>query len=327
MMHFDVRSESWEIDGTFTITRGTRTHAPVVVVTLQDGAHRGWGEGAGVPYHGETPASMAAQLEAVRSVVEQGVTRAEVQDLLPAGGARAALDAALWDLEAKRTGTPVWRLAGLAAPETVTTAYTISLADPAVMAEKAAGRRDQPVLKIKLGDSAGDLDRIRAVRAAVPEARLIIDANEGWTYDDLLAFVPTLAEVGVELVEQPLPAGADAALAAYDGPVPLCADETCQTAASLADLAAGYAFVNVKLDKTGGLTEALRLADAAEARGLGLMVGCMLGTSLGMAPAALVAARCRFVDLDGPLLLRDDRVPAIRYEHGRMYPPPRDLWG
>lgn len=326
-MTLTTHLEEWPIDGVFRISREAYDVTPVVMVELTADGITGRGEACGVRYHGETQASIAEQIDGVRVQVEAGLSREALQSLLPPGGARNAIDCALWDLEAKRSGTPAWQLAGLDEPQPLTTAYTFGLDDPAALREKVKARAGYRLFKIKLGTAEGDVDRVRAVRDAAPDATLIVDANEGWSYDQLMAYALDLNHLGVRLIEQPLPAGSDAALDAYDGPVPLCADESCQTTASLVGLSPGYAFVNIKLDKTGGLTEALRLMRAAEQQGRRLMVGCMVGTSLSMAPATLVAQRCEFVDLDGPLLQRDDRDPAIRYEGSTLHPPPRALWG
>ncbi|MEM9664582.1 MAG: N-acetyl-D-Glu racemase DgcA [Bacteroidota bacterium] len=326
-MTLTLTNEQWPVAGTFRIARGVQTQVPLLIAELRDGPHVGRGEAAGVNYHDETVASMRAQIEAVRTEVEAGLDRMALLDLLPAGGARNALDCALWDLEAKRTGTPAWQLAQQGPPDPLTTAYTISLDTPEAMAAKARAHATYRLLKVKLGTAEDDVERIRLIREAAPEAALIVDANEGWTFEQVEAYAPALHELGVLLIEQPLPDGQDEALSAYRGPVPLCADESCQTSASLDALSPGYAYVNIKLDKTGGLTEAFHLLRAAQARNLGLMVGCMLGTSLGMAPAFLIGQHCRFVDLDGPLLQAKDRTPGIRYNGSTMHAPPPELWG
>ncbi len=330
----EVAIESWPLAAPFRTAKESLERIETVTVELSEGEARGRGEALGVDYRGETPASIAAQIEGVRGEVESGASREELATRLPAGGARNALDCALWDLEARLTGVPVAERLGLR-PRSVTTAYTVSLDTPERMAAEAAAHRDQPLLKLKLGpdDPAG---LAAAVRRARPEATLIADANESWTLDVLRRAAPDLARLGVELIEQPLPApgspgaariGADDDLAGYRSPVPLCADESCDTTSDLDRVAERYQAVNVKLDKAGGLTEALRLVEAARRRGLGLMVGNMLGTSLAMAPAFLVAQHCRWIDLDGPLLLARDREPPIRYAGGRMAPPPPRLWG
>ncbi len=259
-------------------------------------------------------------------LIEEGGTRAELQIALAAGAARNALDCALWDLEAKLSGRPVWRLAGLEAPQPLTTAYTISLGTPETMAEAAALAADRPLLKVKLGGE-GDVERVRAVRAAAPDARLVVDANEAWTPAMVLPYGEALARLGVELIEQPLPAGEDGPLAEMARPVPLGADESCHTLDGLSELRRCYDVVNIKLDKTGGLTEALAMAREARRLGFGIMLGCMVGTSLAMAPSTLLGGMARFVDLDGPLLLARDREPGLRFTGSILAPPPPALWG
>ncbi|MEM6336180.1 MAG: N-acetyl-D-Glu racemase DgcA [Bacteroidota bacterium] len=320
-MRLTVRPEYWPVDGHFTISRGTLKEIPVIVVEVEADGLTGRGEACGIRYKGETPDSMIAQIEAVRKTVEAGLTRDAAQTLLPPGGARNALDCALWELESLRTGTPAWQLAGIPEPRALTTAYTLSIDTPANMAAKTRQKAGYELFKIKLGVDEHDLDRVRAVREAAPDARLITDANEGWSRADLDRYVPALHQLGVELIEQPLKRGEDHALAGYDGPIPLCADESCQTTESLDHLpAGGYQVVNIKLDKTGGLTEGLRLMQAALDRGYELMIGCMVGTSLAMAPAFLIGQHCRFVDLDGPLLQAKDRPGGFVYQKSQMLP-------
>lgn len=325
-MNLHYESEEWPVDGVFRISRGSVTSVCTLRVELREGDLMGRGEGTPYAYFGQSMEGCFEQLEQVRPAVEEGLERADLQDLLPPTAARNALDCALWDLEAKRSGIPVWKTAGLARFEPVTSAYTISVDEPATMAAHASRARQRPLLKVKLG-GGDDLPRITAVQAAAPSCRMIVDANEAWSLEDLTHLAPELAKLGVELIEQPLPAGDDADLEGYRGPVPLCADESCRHRASLDSIEGRYQFINIKLDKTGGLTEALLLADAAEEIGLGLMVGCMLGTSLAMAPATIVANRCDFVDLDGPLLLAADRTPAIEYRNSVLMPPLPTLWG
>jgi L-Ala-D/L-Glu epimerase len=281
-----------------------------------------------VPYarYGETVEGVAAAVAAMTPAIAQGLDRARLQSAMPAGAARNAIDCAFWDLEAKRAGRRVYELAALAAPKPLTTAYTISLAAPDEMAQAAAKAGDRALLKVKLG-SADDPARIAAVRAAAPKAELIVDANEGWAPDHLARNLAACAEVGVTLVEQPLPAGRDDALVGLSRTIPVCADESVHATASLAALVGKYDAVNIKLDKTGGLTEALAMAAEAERLGLSLMAGCMVATSLAMAPATLVAQRARVVDLDGPLLLARDRPDGLRYEASLVYPPTPALWG
>jgi L-alanine-DL-glutamate epimerase-like enolase superfamily enzyme len=321
-----VRSESWPIRGLFTISRGSRRSAEVIVVEIAADGHRGWAECVPYARYGETHDSVTAQIEQVSDLVESGGDRTALADALPAGAARNAVDCALWDLEAKTTGLPVARLADLAEPAPVTTAFTISLDTPAKMASAAAEAAGRPLLKIKLGGT-GDLERMAAIRDAVPQSRLIVDANEAWTADMLPDYLAAMAALGVDMIEQPLPASADDALAGLERKVPICADESFHVTADLAGLADRYDLVNIKLDKTGGLTEALRAARTAADAGFGLMIGCMIGTSLAMAPAVLLTPLARFVDLDGPLLLAEDRKPGLRYDGSLMHPPSRQLWG
>ncbi|MFZ0841064.1 MAG: N-acetyl-D-Glu racemase DgcA [Xanthobacteraceae bacterium] len=319
--------EAWPIAGSFTISRGSKTQADVVVVELQDGAHRGRGECTPYPRYGETAAGVVAAIEALRQPLLEGLDRSGLQRLLPGGAARNGLDCAFWDLEAKQSGRPAYVLAGLAAPGPVNTAYTISLGTPDAMAQAARAAAARPLLKIKLGSGDADPARIRAVRNAAPAAELIVDANEGWTAANLAANLEACAEAGVTLIEQPLPAGDDAALAAVAHPIPICADESVHDRATLARLKGKYEAVNIKLDKAGGLTEALALAEEATRLGFEIMVGSMVATSLAVAPAMLLAQRARVVDLDGPLLLARDRPEGLRFEGSRMYPPEPALWG
>ncbi len=321
-----VAVERFPLARPFSIARGTKTESVVVVATLAEGTCRGWGECVPYSRYSETVSSVCAQIESVRKDLEAGATRIELQHLLRAGAARNALDCALWDLDAKRLGVRASEMAGLHRLAPATTAYTISLQPPSLMREAAAEAADRPLLKIKLG-ADGDPERIAAVRAGAPDATLIVDANEGWTAANLANNLEACHAAGVALVEQPLPAGEDGILAETRSPVPLCADESVHTRDGLEDLSARYQLINVKLDKTGGLTEALALCDAAENLGLGIFVGCMVGTSLAMAPAMLLASRARFVDLDGPLLLTRDRDPGLCYDGSIIYPPEAALWG
>jgi len=321
-----VQTEAWPVAGAFTISRGVKTEAQVVVATLSDGRHRGRGECVPYARYDETVAGVVAALKAMIEPLGRGLDRAGLQSALPAGAARNALDCAFWDLEAKRGGLPVHQLAGLPAPRALTTAYTISLGTPAAMAEAAGKAADRALLKIKLGMD-GDPERIAAVRAAAPLAELIADANEGWNAGNLATNLAACAAAGVTLVEQPLPATDDGALATIARPIAVCADESVHDRAGLAALLGRYDAVNIKLDKTGGFTEALAMAAEAERRGFQLMVGCMVATSLAMAPAVLLAQRARVVDLDGPLLLAKDRPDALRYEASLVYPAATKLWG
>lgn len=327
MRSLRIIEESWPIRGGFTISRGAKREAQVLVAQLSEGAHTGRGEC--VPYgrYNETMASVRAQMEALHSAIEAGMGRDALQAACPAGAARNALDCALWDLAAKQTGVPVWKLAGLAPPRACVTAYTLSLDAPEAMARAAAGAMQFPLLKLKLGAEA-ILESVTAVHRASPGAKLIIDANEAWDPALLKQVSPHLKALNAVLIEQPLPAGADDALAGHDWPVPLCADESCHEAASLAGLKGKYGLVNIKLDKTGGLTGALALARAAREMGFGIMVGCMVSTSLAMAPAILLAGLADYADLDGPLLLERDREGGLRSESGGvLHPPGPDLWG
>lgn len=319
--------QSWPIAGSFTIARGTRTEAVVVAVSIKEDGFHGHGECTPYARYGETPQTVLAQIETVVDLIEQGGSREDLIDALKAGAARNALDSALWDLEAKKSGVPAHVLAGIDRLSPVTTAFTISLGTPAKMASDALAAADRPILKIKLGGGADDRVRIAAVREAVPDATLIVDANEGWTPDDLIRNLDACLDAGVDCVEQPLPAASDDALFGLDHKVPLCADESAHGIAELARLAALYDMINIKLDKTGGLTAALQMVEAAKAHQLGIMIGCMLGSSLAMAPAFLLTPQARFVDLDAPLLLSKDREPGMHYDGSLVYPPSRALWG
>ena len=317
--------ETWPIAGTFTISRGSKRVAEVVVVEVSDGRHRGRGECVPYPRYGETAAGVVAAVEAVREPMSRGLDRAALQRLMPAGAARNGIDCALWDLAAKRSSQPAHALGGLPPLRPLKTVYTISLGGPDAMAQ-AARQAARSLLKIKLG-GAGDPERIRAIRQAVPNAELIVDANEGWSRENLAENLAACADAGVAMVEQPLPAADDAALAEVLHPIPVCADESVHDRATLSRLKGKYEAVNIKLDKAGGLTEALALADEASRLGFTIMVGCMVSTSLAIAPATLVAQRARVVDLDGPLLLAADRPDGLRYEGSTLYPPSPALWG
>jgi len=321
-----VRIERWPIAGTFTISRGAKTEAVVVVAEVSQSGLVGRGECVPYPRYGETPEATLKAIQAMQEPLAGGMDRTALQARMPAGAARNALDCALADLEAKRARQRIWNLLGRPAPEPRTTAYTISLGTPEAMAEASAKAAHRALLKIKLGGN-GDGARIGAVRKAAPTSELIVDANEAWTEANLAANLKACADAGVTLIEQPLPAGKDAALARIKRPVAVCADESVHDRASLPGLRGRYDAVNIKLDKTGGLTEALAMADAARALGFEIMIGCMVATSLAMAPAMLIAQAARFVDLDGPLLLAKDRDNGLRYEGSLVYPPDAALWG
>jgi L-Ala-D/L-Glu epimerase len=321
-----LAAERWPIAGSFGISRGSKTEAVVAVAELSDGKARGRGECVPYARYGESIESVMTQIDAVRPQLEAGLDRSALQTAMPPGAARNALDCALWDLEAKRRGRPVHEVAGLPAPHALTTAYTISLAAPAVMAKAAEAAASRELLKVKLG-AEGDVARIAAVRVAAPNAVLIVDANEGWNESNLAANFAACADAGVVLVEQPLPERNDQALARMQRPIPVCADESVHDRSSLAALAGKYDAVNIKLDKAGGLTEALAVAAEAQRQNFTIMVGCMVATSLAMAPAILLAQQARFVDLDGPLLLSKDRADGLRYVDSLVYPPSPSLWG
>jgi L-alanine-DL-glutamate epimerase-like enolase superfamily enzyme len=321
MRRVSARIERWPVAGAFTIARGAKTHVDVVVAEIEEDGLVGRGEATPIYYHGETAESVVAAIQSAHFA-----DRVELQGALGKGAARNALDSALWDLEAKQSGVAAWRLAGMAPPGSLLTAFTISLAAPERMeanARAAAGR--YPLLKLKLAGD-GDVERVAAVRRGAPDARLIVDANEAWTGRDIAAEAAALLPFGIELIEQPVKAGEDHLLDAVASPIPLCADESCHDRADLPRCAGRYAAINIKLDKAGGLTEALALAQAARAAGIEIMVGCMLSTTLGIAPAFLVAQQARWVDLDGPLLLARDREGGFRFDGGSI-DPGQALWG
>jgi L-Ala-D/L-Glu epimerase len=317
-----VSRDRFRLAQTFTISRGAKTEAQVLTVSVTRGGVTGRGECVPYARYGESLDSVAAQIAGL----PEGVTRDALQSALPPGAARNAVDCALWDHAARASGRRVWQIAGLPAPGPCLTAYTLSLDTPPAMRMAAARNAHRPILKIKLG-TPDDMPRLEAVRAGAPAVRLIVDANEGWTADVYADLAPRLAAMGVALVEQPLPAGQDGMLAEMARPLPVCADESCHDSASLPALRGKYDLVNIKLDKAGGLTQALALRDAARAMGFGVMVGCMVGSSLAMAPAVLVAQGADWVDLDGPLLLAQDRDPALRYDDRGVHPPEAGLWG
>ena len=326
MRSVETRVERFRLERAFSISRGSKTEAEVVTCIIADGRARGRGEC--VPYrrYGETVASVLDEIDAARSDLLAGAGRDDLLRIMKPGAARNAVDCALWDIEAKRSQTPAFRLAGESRPRPLVTAVTISLADAAAMAEDARRLAARPLLKVKVGGER-DSERIRAVAAAAPEARLILDANEGWTAENIAENLAAAAECRVALIEQPLPAGKDAILREVSHAVPICADESLHSADDLEAIRGLYDAVNIKLDKTGGLTAALDLRRRARQAGFGVMIGCMVGTSLAMAPAVLLAQDADFVDLDGPLLLAEDRSPGLRYDGSLVFPPEPVLWG
>lgn len=317
-----ARAETFPLRNPFTISRGSKTEARVVTCTVTRDGHRGWGEGLPYPRYGETVEEAIATIMAL----PEGISRAALQEAMRPGAARNAVDCALWDLEAKSSGRPVWQLAGRAKPKPVEIAFTLSLDAPEAMRAAAARNAHRALLKVKLGTPA-DMPRIEAVRAGAPDARLIVDANEGWTPEVYSDLAPHLLRLGVEMVEQPLPQGADDMLGEMARPLPVCADESAHDAASLAGLVGRYDVVNLKLDKTGGLTEALRAMDEARRLGLKVMVGCMISTSLSMAPAILVAQGADWSDLDGPADMAQDREHPVVYDDRHIHPASPLLWG
>lgn len=321
-MRIEVTSDVFKLAQVFTISRGSRTEAKVLTVRISQDGQTGWGECVPYARYDETLESVTAEIEALSG----NLTREGLYDLLPAGAARNAVDCALWDLEAKRTGKRAWELAGLAKPGPEITAYTLSLAEPDEMRAQAAKNAFRPLLKIKLG-TPDDMPRLEAVRAGAPNSTIIVDANEGWSAEVYADLAPHLVRLGVALVEQPLPSRDDDALIGLERPVPVCADESAHDCSSLPKLKGKYDVVNIKIDKTGGLTEALRLRAAALAQGYDIMVGCMVGSSLAMAPATLVAQGVKVVDLDGPLLLGEDRENALKFDSDGIHPPLAALWG
>ncbi len=326
MLIIEAQEEIWPrpLKQPFRISRGSRTKARVVVVTISDGQHSGRGEAVPLARYKQSAASVLAQIESMKSV--PSLDRQQIQHLLSAGAARNALDCALWDVEAKASGKRVWELANIPIVRAVETSFTISLNTPAAMATAAKANANAPILKLKLGGDNLDLPRVEAVHEAAPAARLLIDANESWSPSHCRNIVPALNGLGVELIEQPFPANADEVLETLDHPVPVCADESCHTSADLRRLTNRYEVLNVKLDKTGGLTEALLLSERARESGFKLLIGCMVCTSLGIAPARLLASAADYVDLDGPLLLAGDRHHRLSYRAGKIALPSRDLW-
>jgi len=321
----EAREEVWPLNQPFRISRGSRTEAQVVVVTVTDGQRSGRGEAVPIKRYNQSVASVLAQIESIKG--EKDLNRPQLQTLLPAGAARNALDCALWDLEAKKSGKRVWELTNLEMKSGVETSFTISLDTPEKMGAAAKAKASAPILKLKLGGDDLDLARVEAVREAAPAARLLIDANESWSPAHYREIVPALKGLSVELIEQPFPANDDDILETLDHPIPVCADESCHTSADLPRLMNRYDVLNVKLDKTGGLTEALRLCEHGRENEFKLLIGCMVGTSLSMAPARVLASAADYVDLDGPLLLARDRDHGLNYQNGKIAIPNQELWG
>jgi L-alanine-DL-glutamate epimerase-like enolase superfamily enzyme len=320
-----VYPKNWPLHKPFKISRDVHTHSETMVCEVSDGQHTGRGEAAGVSYDDETVETIITQVQSVAGQIEAGVTREALQDILPPGGARNAVDCALWDLEAKRTGQTVWQMIGWE-PTPVTTVYTVGIDTPENMEKDAAAHSEYPFIKVKVG--IGDpVEQIAAINAGAPNAKIVIDANQAWAVADLERYSETLMGMGVEMIEQPMDRTEDEALRGYESPVPLCADESCATSADLERLDGLYSMVNIKLDKTGGLTEALKLARQALDMGFELMVGNMLGSSLAMAPAFVIAQKCRYVDIDGPLLQSEDCEHGMNYEKGRVDVFTPALWG
>jgi L-alanine-DL-glutamate epimerase-like enolase superfamily enzyme len=321
-----VTPHTWILREPFVISRGSITSVDVVVVRVEDSGHSGRGEARGVPYHGETSDSMLAQIEGIRRHLERGAQRHDLLQMLPAGGARNAVDCALWDLEAKQTGVPAWKLAGVGRPRSLVTTVTIGMRSLEAYEARARALADHPWLKIKVGCDS-PLEAIAAVRRGAPRSRLVVDANQAWSMGLLQGLAPGLVELGVTLLEQPTSASEDGPSRDLGLSIPICADEPADTVADLPKLVGRYDFVNIKLDKAGGLTAALELARAAREQRMGLMVGCMTGSSLAMAPAMIVAQMCDVVDLDGPLLIDGDWADGITYQNGSMSPALPQLWG
>jgi L-Ala-D/L-Glu epimerase / N-acetyl-D-glutamate racemase len=322
----EARIERWPYAHPFRISGYDWTESELVYVEIENGGLRGRGECAGIYYKNDSPAHCLAVIESMRDALASGAGRSDLLDLLPPGGARNALDCALWDLEAKERATPVWKLAGLQPPRPVRTTYTIGADEPATMAERAVAFSGATALKLKLTGEPVDADRVRAVRSARPDVWLAVDANQGFTRPNLEQLLPTLIDARVELIEQPFEVGREADLDGFESSIPIAADESAQTAADLPSLVGRFDIVNIKLDKCGGLTAGLQMAREARDLGLGVMVGNMMGTSIAMAPAFLVGQLCDVVDLDGPLLLRTDRQPSVKYEHGNIWSG-EDVWG
>ncbi len=326
MRQVTLRIETWPVRGVFRISRGSQTDIVVVTAEIREGVFIGRGECRPYARYGETPESVIAVIEAIRQDLQEGLERDELGHYLAPGAARNAIDCALWDLAAQRAGQPVWQLAGLSPPQPLITAYTLSVDSPENLAATAKSQMGRHLLKLKLAGQ-DDLQCIAAVRANAPAARLIIDANEAWSQREYEELTPELVRLGVEMLEQPFPAGSDACLSSLPKLLPVCADESCHDSNSLDRLTGLYDVVNIKLDKTGGLTEAMRMKAAARQRGFEIMVGCMVGTSLAMAPAFFLAQDARYVDLDGPLLLAKDRLSGLHFEGSQLFPPDGAFWG
>ncbi|HEY2679995.1 MAG TPA: N-acetyl-D-Glu racemase DgcA [Candidatus Udaeobacter sp.] len=324
-LKIEATQEIFPLKHPFRISRGSRSEACVITVSVSDGQSTGRGEGVPITRYNQTADSVLAQISSIASVAN--LDRNRLSELLPPGAARNALDCALWDLEAKRTGKRAWELANVPIADEVETSFTISLDTPAKMAEAAAAALDLPILKLKLCGDDSDLARVEAVRAAAPNARLLIDANESWSPHHYRNTVSALEELGVELIEQPFPADADDALETLDHPIPVCADESCHTSIDLPRMKNRYEAINIKLDKTGGLTEALQVYQCACENDFKILIGCMVCTSLSIAPARLLASNAHWVDLDGPLLVAGDRNHGLAYQNGRIGMPGRELWG
>ena len=322
-----VQENVFALSQPFVIARGARDKANVICVEISEGENKGWGESVPYARYNETVQGVMETIETLRDKLEGGMNRETLQECLPAGAARNAIDCALWDLEAKQTGKPVFKLAGINEPKPCVSAYTISLGEPEQMNTDAKKCADYPLLKIKLGGQQGDVERLNAVREGAPNSDIIVDANEGWDVEMFNEMTEIFVKCGVRMVEQPFPAEKDEVLRELDHPLPICADESCHVRGDLEKLKGKYDVVNIKLDKTGGLTEALALRKEAEKCGFEIMVGCMIGSSLSMAPATLVAQNAQYVDLDGPLFLADDREPPIVYKENMIFPPQTKLWG
>ena len=323
----NIKTESWPLTGEFRISRWVRKVSDVIVVEIIDGNYIGRGECFPYGRYGETLISVTEQVKSIQSTVEKGLSRETLLGILPPGAARNAVDCALWDLEAKRAGTRAWNLAGFSTLEPLTTVFTLGVDSPEKMGVKAMQNKHWPRLKLKMTGDGFDLERVNEIHNNAPHSTLVVDANEGWTIDQYLQYAPKMKELGVEMIEQPLPATNDDELSLIERPVSVCADESCHDSTTLDNLVGKYDMINIKLDKTGGLTEALRLKDAAINMGLEIMVGCMIGTSLAMAPGIIIGQKASIVDLDGPLLLAKDRTPGLNFKGSLVEPPQVELWG